>query len=65
MAAYEVLGLNLRTATADTIRKRQRVLAKTKHPDVAKGAPGSLDMQRINAAAEIAIKWVLDHPEGV
>lgn len=57
--AYLLLGLDWRSASPETIRKRQRQLARTQHPDVA--GEGQ-DMSRINAAAEVAVRWATDHP---
>lgn len=56
--AYSVLGLDWRKASPEAIRRRQRQLAKTEHPDVG----GGQDMAKINAAAEIAVRWATEHP---
>ena len=71
MNPWEVLGLERRSATAGSVRRARRQLAKLHHPDVVAGggggtaavADGSARLIEVNQAAELALADLAARPE--
>jgi len=68
---WEVLGLERSSATAGSVRRARRQLAKLHHPDVVAGggggtaavADGSARLIEVNQAAELALADLAARPE--
>lgn len=68
---WEVLGLDRAAATAESVRRTRRQLAKLHHPDVVAGGGGgpaavaeaAARLTRVNQAAELALAEVAARPE--